>query len=52
MQGSENDVGATSALADRRNGVVASQRLAGVLRAKGCHYQFVCAKNAGMSTPK
>jgi hypothetical protein len=27
--------------------VIANQRLAGVLKAKGYHYQFVYAKNAG-----
>jgi enterochelin esterase family protein len=47
MHVSENDIGATSASADRRNWVIANQRLAGVLKAKGYHYQFVYAKNAG-----
>src|SRR5689334_911465 len=31
----------------RRNWVMANQRLAGVLKTKGYHYQFVYAKNAG-----
>jgi enterochelin esterase-like enzyme len=47
MHVSENDIGAKSASADRRNWVIANQRLAGVLKAKGYHYQFVFAKNAG-----
>jgi len=33
-------------LAERRNWVMANQRL-GALKAKGYHYQFVYAKNAG-----
>ncbi len=47
MHVSENDLGVTSASADRRNWVIANQRLAGVLKAKGYHYQFVYGKNAG-----
>jgi hypothetical protein len=47
MHASENDLGAKSASADRRNWVIANQRLAGVLKAKGYHYQFVYARNAG-----
>jgi enterochelin esterase-like enzyme len=47
MHVSENDLGAKTASADRRNWVIANQRLAGVLKAKGYHYQFVYAKNAG-----
>jgi iron(III)-enterobactin esterase len=47
MHVSENDIGAKSASADRRNWVIANQRLAGVLKEKGYHYQFVYAKNAG-----
>ena len=47
MHVSENDIGAKTASADRRNWVIANQRLAGVLKAKGYHYQFVYAKNAG-----
>jgi enterochelin esterase-like enzyme len=47
MHVSENDIGAKSASAERRNWVMANQRLAGVLKAKGYHYQFVYAKNAG-----
>ena len=47
MHVSENDLGANTASADRRNWVIANQRLAGVLKAKGYHYQFVYAKAAG-----
>ena len=47
MHVSENDIGANTASAERRNWVMANQRLAGVLKAKGYHYQFVYAKNAG-----
>ncbi len=47
MHVSENDIGAKSASADRRNWVIANQRLAGVLKARGYHYQFVYAKAAG-----
>jgi enterochelin esterase-like enzyme len=44
---SENDLGANTASADRRNWVIANQRFARVLKDKGYHYQFVYAKNAG-----
>ena len=47
MHVSENDIGANTASAERRNWVMANQRLAGVLKTKGYHYQFVYAKNAG-----
>jgi enterochelin esterase-like enzyme len=47
MHVSENDLGANTASADRRNWVIANQRLAQVLKDKGYHYQFVYAKNAG-----
>jgi enterochelin esterase-like enzyme len=47
MHVSENDIGAGTASAERRNWVIANQRLAAVLKAKGYHYQFVYAKNAG-----
>jgi enterochelin esterase-like enzyme len=47
MHVSENDIGAKTASADRRNWVIANERLAGVLKNKGYHYQFVYAKNAG-----
>jgi iron(III)-enterobactin esterase len=47
MHVSENDIGAKTASAERRNWVIANQRLASVLKAKGYHYQFVYAKNAG-----
>ena len=47
MHVSENDLGAQTASTDRRNWVIANQRLAGVLKAKGFHYQFVYSKNSG-----
>jgi iron(III)-enterobactin esterase len=47
MHVSENDLGANTASADRRNWVIANQRFARVLKSKGYHYQFVYAKNAG-----
>jgi enterochelin esterase-like enzyme len=47
MHVSENDLGAKTASADRRNWVIANQRTAGVLKAKGYHYQFVYSKNSG-----
>ncbi len=47
MHVSENDLGANTASADRRNWVIANQRLAAVLKAKGYHYQFVYSKNSG-----
>jgi hypothetical protein len=47
MHVSENDLGTKTAAAERRNWVIANQRLAGVLKAKGYHYQFVYSKNSG-----
>ena len=47
MHVSENDLGAKTASAERRNWVIANRRLAGVLKATGYHYQFVYTKNAG-----
>ena len=44
---SENDLGANTASADRRNWVIANQRLAKVLKDKGYRYQFVYSKNSG-----
>jgi enterochelin esterase-like enzyme len=44
---SENDLGANTAAADRRNWVIANQRLAKVLKDKGYRYQFVYSKNSG-----
>ncbi|MEO8097909.1 MAG: alpha/beta hydrolase-fold protein [Acidobacteriota bacterium] len=47
MHVSENDLGAKTASADLRNWLIANQRLAGVLKNKGYHYQFVFSKNSG-----
>lgn len=47
MEVAQNDIGANSASSNRRNWVIANQRMAAVLKAKGYHYQFVYAKNAG-----
>ncbi|MEO8100311.1 MAG: hypothetical protein ABI811_21605 [Acidobacteriota bacterium] len=44
---SENDLGSKAASADLRNWVVANERLAGFLKKKGYHYQFVYSKNSG-----
>jgi enterochelin esterase-like enzyme len=43
----ERDNGATGSSAGRGNWVIANQRMAEVLKAKGYHYQFVFAKEAG-----
>ena len=43
----KNDIGANTASTERRNWVMANQRLARVLKSKGYHYQFVYARNAG-----
>jgi enterochelin esterase-like enzyme len=43
----QNDNGATSSYASRFNWVLANQHMAEVLKAKGYHYQFVFAKEAG-----
>jgi len=47
MEVAQNDIGANSASSGRRNWVIANQRMAAVMKAKGYHYQFVYAKNAG-----
>ncbi|PWU11673.1 MAG: esterase [Terriglobia bacterium] len=47
MEVAQNDIGADTASANRRNWVIANQRMAAVMKAKGYHYQFVYAKNAG-----
>jgi enterochelin esterase-like enzyme len=52
MHVSENDNGAKTASADMRNWVIANQRLAGVLKAKGYPYQFVYTKNSGHTERK
>ncbi len=52
MEVSEDDIGAASASSDRRNWVIANQRMAAVMKAKGYHYQFVYAKGAGHTDGK
>jgi iron(III)-enterobactin esterase len=47
MEVAQNDIGANTAPSNRRNWVIANQRMAAVMKAKGYHYQFVYAKNAG-----
>ena len=47
MEVAQNDIGANSPSSNRRNWVIANQRMAAVMKAKGYHYQFVYAKNAG-----
>jgi iron(III)-enterobactin esterase len=42
-----NDLGSTNTAADLHNWVIANKRMAGVLKAKGYHYQFVFASGAG-----
>jgi enterochelin esterase family protein len=49
---SERDNGATSSAAGLHNWVLANQRMAAVLKAKGYHYQFIYAKNAGHTDGK
>ncbi len=47
MEVAQNDIGPNTPSANRRNWVIANQRMAAVLKAKGYHYQLVYAKNAG-----
>lgn len=47
MEVAQNDIGANSPSSNRRNWVIANQRMAAVMKAKGYHYQFVYAENAG-----
>ena len=47
MEVGQNDNGADRTAAGLHNWVIANQRMAGVLKAKGYHYQFVFAKGAG-----
>jgi enterochelin esterase-like enzyme len=44
---SENDIGATSPVEQMRNWVIANNRMAAVLKAKGYPYQFVFSEAAG-----
>ncbi len=52
IQVSENDNGARSSSADRRNWVIANSRLAKVLKDKGYSYEFVYSKGAGHTQRK
>ena len=52
MEVSENDIGAATRLVRSRNWVIANQRMAAVMKAKGYHYQFVYAKGAGHTDGK
>ncbi|MGD1085054.1 MAG: alpha/beta hydrolase-fold protein [Verrucomicrobiota bacterium] len=47
MEVGQNDNGATTSASGFHNWVIANQRMAAVLKAKGYHYQFVYAKGAG-----
>jgi enterochelin esterase family protein len=47
LHASENDNGATSPEADHHNWVMANQRTAAALKAKGYHYRFVYSKATG-----
>jgi enterochelin esterase family protein len=47
MEVGQNDNGAGATAAGFHNWVIANQRMAAVLKAKGYHYQFVYAKGAG-----
>jgi enterochelin esterase-like enzyme len=49
---SQNDNGAATAAGGFRNWVIANQRMAAALKAKGYHYQFVYAKAAGHTDGK
>jgi enterochelin esterase-like enzyme len=48
----ENDNGAKNTAADLHNWVIANARMAGVLKARGYHYQFVYAQGAGHTDGK
>lgn len=52
MHVSQNDNGSTQASSGLHNWVIANIRMAEVLKAKGYHYQFVYAKNAGHTDRK
>lgn len=47
LQVNENDMGWNTSAAHMHNLVIANQRMAGALKAKGYHYQFVYATGAG-----
>ncbi|MEO7413703.1 MAG: alpha/beta hydrolase-fold protein, partial [Opitutaceae bacterium] len=48
----ENDNGSKNTAADLHNWVIANQRMAGALKAKGYHYQFVFAQGSGHTDQK
>jgi len=48
----QNDNGNSTGSAGMRNWVIANERMAAVLKAKGYHYQFVYAKNGGHTEAK
>jgi enterochelin esterase-like enzyme len=48
----DNDNGAKNTAADLHNWVIANERMAGVLKAKGYHYQLVYAQGAGHTDGK
>jgi enterochelin esterase family protein len=52
IQVSENDNGAKTPSANRRNWVIANSRLSKILRDKGYHYQFLYTKGAGHTQRK
>jgi enterochelin esterase-like enzyme len=47
MEVGQNDNGSVNTAADLHNWVIANERMAAVLKAKGYHYQFVYAVGAG-----
>jgi enterochelin esterase-like enzyme len=52
IETAENDNGSTTASSAYRNWVIANARMAAALKARGYHYQFVYAKNAGHTDSK
>ena len=52
LEVAQNDNGAGTAAEARRNWVIANQRMAAVLKAKGYHYQLIYAKNGGHTEAK
>jgi hypothetical protein len=47
LNANENDLGATQPESGHHNWVMANQRTAAALQAKGYHYRFVFAKGVG-----
>jgi enterochelin esterase-like enzyme len=52
MEVAERDNGAATSSAGRHNWIIANIQMAAVMKAKGYHYQFVYAKNAGHTDGK